>query len=74
MAHKNKCLLLSLKQVRVLLARYHGQHRPSEVGRRLKGGPIGNYVPPRLQAKVKPLGLVRPCVCVCALCEQPMSE
>lgn len=46
---------------------YHGQHLPSEVGRGLKGGLIGNYVPPRLQAKVKLLGLGWLCDFVCSM-------
>lgn len=52
---------------------YLGQHLPSEVGRELKGGPIGNDVPPRLQAKVKLLGLGWLCECACFR-GQPMSE
>lgn len=43
---------------------YHREQLPSKVGCGLKGGPIGNYVPPWLQAKVKLLGLGWLCQCV----------
>lgn len=43
---------------------YHREQLPFKVGCGLKGGPIGNDVPPWLQAKVKLLGLGWLCQCV----------